>query len=154
MWPCAVCGGMNPLEVDACMTCGTSFARMMRGDPIHGAVEPRDAVRRSLLFPGLGHRLLGYPAEGLARGALFTVSVLMAVMTGIGGSGTGAATVVFWLFLLAALGTYVFSAVEVDRMARGDRPLVAGKVLMWIVVGEVFLAIIVLALSVVSATRR
>lgn len=153
-WPCTVCGGRNPLEADACTTCGTPFAAVMRDEPVREPVEPRDAVVRSLLFPGLGHRALGYPTEGVARGALFVVSLGMAIMTGLAGSGTGAATAVCWLFVLTAIGTYVLSAVEADRLARGGGVFVAGRVLMWVVVGEVFLAIIVLAISIVSATRR
>jgi ribosomal protein L40E len=153
-WPCIVCEARNPIEVDVCGTCGTPFAQMMRDEPARREVDPREAVRRSLLFPGLGHRLAGYPAEGFARAALFVVSAGMAVLVGIAGASSGVATLMFWLFVASAVAAYAGSAVEAGRIARGEPLLVAGRVLMWVVTGEVLLAVVVLAISVVSATRR
>src|SRR5439155_1155440 len=28
-WPCPVCGGKNPIQLDSCATCGTPFAQLM-----------------------------------------------------------------------------------------------------------------------------
>ena len=153
-WPCTVCGGRNPIEADVCQTCGTPFATLMRDEPQRAEIAPRDAVIRSLLFPGLGHRALGYPMDGLARGALFAVSLAMALLTGLAGAQSGVGTLVFWLFLVTAIGVYVWSALEVQQIARGAQPALSARLLMWVVVGEVFLAIAVLAISVVSASRR
>ncbi len=153
-WPCSACGGRSPIEADACVTCGTPFAALMRDEPERPSVEPSDAVVRSLVFPGLGHRLLGRPTDGLARGAVFAVSLLMALLIGMTGLHTGAGVLVFVLFLLTAVGTYVVTAIEAGRLARGGDVTVPARSLMWLVAAEVFLAVIVLAISVLSATRR
>ena len=41
-WPCPACENANPIELDACAVCGTSFASLMRQD------EPAPQVSRSL----------------------------------------------------------------------------------------------------------
>jgi hypothetical protein len=153
-WPCGVCGARNPIDADACVTCGTAFAALMREGPERRQVDPRDAVRRSLLFPGLGHRLLGLPMDAFARGALFVVSVLMAVLLAVTGFPTPVSVAAFALFVLSAVGVYVLSAVEADRLAKGGPLMIGARVLMWVVAGEVFIGVIVLALSVVAASRR
>ena len=153
-WPCTVCGNRNPIDADACQVCGTPFAVLMRDEPTREPVPAREAVIRSLLFPGLGHRALGYPMDGVARGALFAVSLAMAVLTGLAGAQSGVGVVVFWLFLLTAIAVYVLSALEVQRIADGGAPMVEARLLMWVVAGEVFLAMAVLAISVMSASRR
>jgi ribosomal protein L40E len=154
VWPCGVCGGRNPIDVEACLTCGTPFAALMREGPEHRQVDPRDAVRRSLLFPGLGHRLVGRPMDGFARGALFSVSLLMAILLAATGFTSTIAVVAFAGFVLSAVGTYVVSAVEAERLARGGEVMIGARVLMWVVAGEVFVGVMVLAFSVVSASRR
>lgn len=153
-WPCSVCGGRNPIDADVCQVCGTPFAALMREEPRREPVPAREAVIRSLIFPGLGHRALGYPMDGVARGSLFAVSLAMAVLTGLAGAESGVGIVVFWLFLLSAIAVYVLSALEVRYIANGGTPVVAARLLMWVVAGEVFLAMAVLAISVMSASRR
>ena len=78
-WPCPVCGTRNPIVLEACEVCGTPFAAVMRGDTRRDA-DPDAAFRRSLLFPGLGHAMLGYPLDGFARGAVFALAVLVAIL--------------------------------------------------------------------------
>jgi hypothetical protein len=153
-WPCGVCGTWNAIEADACLTCGTPFATLMREDPERPQVEPKDAVAWSLLFPGLGHRAAGRSTDGVARGVVFGLAFGMSLLVGFAGVRSGPAFGVFLLLLGSGLAIYILSAFEAYRLASGEDLLVSSRVLMWILVGVIFLAIALLALAVVSATRR
>jgi Double zinc ribbon len=153
-WPCPVCDTANPLEADACVTCGTPFAELMRSEPERKDVEAKDALAWSLIFPGLGHRLVGRGTDGIARGVLFAIAFAMALLVGFGGAGSGPALGVFALFLATALGVYVLSAIEAVRLANGGELIVASRVLLWLLVLVIFLAVAMLAVAVVTATRR
>jgi ribosomal protein L40E len=153
-WPCPVCDNRNPIAADACAVCGTPFARLFRDEESERpTVEPRDALVWSLVFPGLGHRKLGRALDGLARGVLFGVAFLMAVLSGLGAKH-GALFGVFALFLIVALAVYVLSAYEAYRIAQGGDVLVGSRALLWTLVLIIFLAVALLAVSAVSSTRR
>jgi hypothetical protein len=153
-WPCPACDNHNPIAADACSVCGTPFARLFREDEAERpSVEPMDALRWSLVFPGLGHRKLGRGLDGLARGVLFGVAVLLAVLTGFGPSN-GLLFGVFALFLVVGLGVYALSAFEAYRMAQGGDVLVGSRLLLWALVLVIFLAVALLAVSAVSSTRQ
>jgi hypothetical protein len=141
------------MSSDACATCGSPFAASMRVGELPPDVRARDAVMWSLVFPGLGHRLVGRPMDGVARGALFGMSLGMALLLSLAGSGTGATTGVLILFVGAALVVYILSAVEAARLAEGGDLLVGSRLLMWILVGMTFASVGALALSVVGASR-
>jgi hypothetical protein len=149
-----VCGGRNPIAADACLTCGTPFAALMRTEPEIPHVEPKDALAWSLLYPGLGHRKVGRATDGFARGVLFTLSFGMALLVGFSGVRSGPAFAVFLLLLGTGLAIYALSAFEAYRVAGGGDVLIASRTLMWILVGVIFLSVAMLALAVVSATRR
>jgi Double zinc ribbon len=153
-WPCPICGEENPIELDVCAVCGTPFAAVMRAEPERPAVPPRDAMIRSLLFPGLGHQLVGRGTDGMARGVLFVVTAGIAVLLGLSTAASGSLTASFALFVLAAIGVYVMSAVEAYRLAEGEDLLVPTQTLVWILLGVVFLGIALLAFGVVTATHR
>jgi hypothetical protein len=148
-----VCATENPLDVENCMTCGTPFAQVMRAEPGGRSVDPDTAFRRSLVFPGLGHRAVGRGMDGLARGVLFSVSAVMALLTGITAKGT-VTTIVFVVFVLASIAVYVGSAVEARNLARGGRLAVSSRTLLWILVGLVFVSVGLLGFSVVSSLRK
>ena len=57
------------------------------------------------------------------------------------------------LFLVTAVGTYILSAVEAARLARGGDLLVGSRMLMWILVGMTFISVGALALAVMGASR-
>jgi len=108
-------------------------------------VDPRDAAIRSLIFPGLGHRALGRGLDGLARGVLFVVTFGLGVLLAIAASGSGALVAAWALFLVAGIGVYAMSAFEAHRLT---------KVLMWALVGVVFVGVGLLVFGVVTATHR
>jgi ribosomal protein L40E len=150
-WPCSVCGARNPIELEACARCGTPFADLMREVPTdRPSAEPKEALAWSLIFPGLGHRAVGRPLDGLSRGVLFGMSFAMALLLGFAGVRSGPTFVVFALFLLAALVAYAGSAYEAYRLASGGDLLVGSRPLLWVLVGLILLSVVMLALAVAS----
>lgn len=153
-WPCPTCGNANPLELDACAVCGTTFASLMRQDEAPPRIDPKDALSASLLFPGLGHRKIGRGLDGLARGVLFVVLVSMAGTVFLAGVSSQATFGVFALFLGSALAVYLGTAWEAYHMADGGRALVSSRALLWATVAVIMASVLMLAMSVVTVTRR
>jgi hypothetical protein len=154
-WPCPVCESKNPLDLDICATCGASFASLMRQEASRPAVDPGTALRRSLLFPGLGHRLVaGREVDGFARGVLFGMLLIATLMLGFSGVLSGAVFLLFMLYLVATVFVYVLTAFEASRLAQGAQPLVASRTLLWATVAILFLSVVVVTLVIGTATRR
>jgi hypothetical protein len=153
MWTCPTCGEENRLDLDACAVCGTSFAALFRQDERPPAVDPRFALRRSLIFPGLGHRAVGRGADGLARAVLFLYTSGTALLILISGPSSGPAVGVLALYGSLAIAIYVLTALEAYRMAQGGGPIVSSRVLLWGVVGLVVLSVLMAALTIFAAAR-
>lgn len=153
-WPCPACGHANPIELDACAVCGTTFAALMRQGEAPPPVEPREALVASLLFPGLGHKRVGRGLDGLARAVLFTLLAAMAVTMLLSGFGSPMLFVVAALFVGGAALVYAGSAWEASHIADGGQPVVSSRALLWATVVVVFGSVVLLAVTVVSATRR
>jgi double zinc ribbon protein len=154
-WPCPVCESKNPLDMDICATCGASFASLMRQEVSRNVVDPRVAFRRSLLFPGLGHRLVaGREVDGFARGILFGMLLIATLMLGFSGVRSGAVFYLFLLYLGASVFVYVTTAFEASRLAAGGQPLIPSRTLLWATVAILFLSIVVVTLVIGTATRR
>ena len=152
-WPCTVCGARNPISLDVCDTCGTPFAAVMRGTPTRN-VDPQAARRRSLLFPGAGHAMLGYGTDGFARGCLFVVAIAIALFLVTGAPHTASIMLVVVLCVGLAIGVYVVSLLEIDGLADRGALIVPSKYLLWTLVVVMFLVVGAIGLSVVTATRR
>ena len=112
-WPCPVCGARNPIVLEACEICGTPFAAVMRGDT-RLAADPKKAFARSLMYPGLGHAMLGYSIDGFARGAVFALGVFIAIFLPLSVPITGLVVLAVVLAVATAVGVYVLSAVEIE----------------------------------------
>ncbi len=154
-WPCAVCGTSNPIELDFCQTCGASFASLMRQETMHVKVDPRAAFRRSLLFPGSGHRMIpGREVDGLARSVLFAMLLLATLMLGLSGVRAGAVLLLFLAYLAATIGVYLLTAFEAARLAEGGEPLVSSRALLWATVAILLLSILVVAFVIGTSGRR
>ena len=153
-WPCPTCGNANPLALDACAVCGTTFASLMRQDEAPPRIDPKEALSASLLFPGLGHRKIGRGLDGLARGVLFVVLVSMAGTVFFAGVSSTATFGVFALFLGSALAVYLGTAWEAFHMAGGGGALVSSRALLWATVAVIMASVLMLAMSVVTVTRR
>lgn len=155
MWPCPVCDARNPMELDFCATCGASFASLMRQETARVRVDPRAAFRRSLMFPGLGHRMIpGREVDGFARGVLFAMLLIATLMLGLSGVHAGAVQFLFLVYLTASVLVYVLTAFEASRLAEGGEPLVSSRALLWTTVGILIMSIIVVAVVIGTAARR
>ena len=152
-WPCSVCGAHNRIELEMCETCGTPFAAVMRGTG-RARVDPEAARRRSLLFPGAGHAMLGYPIDGFARSALFVLALALSVLLLVATPHAGAALLATVLTLGLAVAVYVVSVMEIPELAARGRLLVPSKFLLWGGVVVMFLVVGAIALSVSATTRR
>jgi hypothetical protein len=98
--------------------------------------------------------LLGYPFDGFARGALFVLSLALAVLLVVATPHAGPALLATVLTLGLAIGVYVLSLMEIPDLAARGRLIVPSKVLLWGGVVVMFLVVAAIALSVVSSTRR
>jgi len=118
-------------------------------------VDPRAAFRRSLMFPGLGHRMVpGREVDGFARAVLFAMLLLATVMLGFSGVHTGAVLLLFLVYLGATVLVYLVTATEAARLAEGGEPLVSSRTLLWATVAILLLSIVVVAFVIGAATRR
>jgi ribosomal protein L40E len=152
-WPCSVCGARNPIALEVCETCGTPFAAVMRGTA-RQKVDPEAARKRSLLFPGAGHSMLGYPLDGFARSALFVLALVLALLLLIAVPRSGPALLAIVLTVGLAVGVYILSAVEIDDLAARGHLIVPSKFLLWGGVAVMFLVVGAIALSVATSARR
>jgi ribosomal protein L40E len=153
-WPCPTCGAQNPIELDTCSVCGTSFAQLLRQEEPRRTVSPRDAFLWSLTFPGVGHAKAGRAPDGIARGTLFVLSFGLALVIVVSGVSNGAVFAVVTLLLLSALTLYLGSAVEAYRIAEGGSPFVSARTLLWATVALIMVSVSLLATAVVTVNSR
>ncbi|MEX0754098.1 MAG: Ran-binding zinc finger domain-containing protein [Actinomycetota bacterium] len=150
-WTCPSCGEVNLLEDNACSVCGTPFFALFQQADERPDVVPRDAILRSLLFPGLGHSMLGRTGDGVARGVLFawTLGTALLVLLSRGDRSLGPLLGIVALFVVFALVVYVGTAVEAARIAEGGAPFLSPRGLAWASAG---LVIVTLGLAFVLIT--
>jgi hypothetical protein len=153
-WPCPVCDTLNPIELDACGVCGTSFAALMKQIEAPASVSPDEAMRWSLIFPGLGHRKVGRSLDGLTRGILFALLGGMALLIALGGLHSSVLIGLFALYLAFAVAVYVGSAVEARHLAEGGGLLLPTRQILWAGVIVVMASLGLLVVSVITATKR
>ncbi|HEX5936697.1 MAG TPA: zinc ribbon domain-containing protein [Actinomycetota bacterium] len=154
-WPCPTCGAANPIELDACAVCGTSFAQLLRQEEERGpTVSPRDAFLWSLIFPGIGHAKLGRTPDGIARGTLFVLAFGLALVIMLSGVSSAPVFAVVVLLLVSAITIYLGSAAEAYRIAEGGAPFVSARALLWATVALIMMAVALLAVSVVTVNSR
>jgi hypothetical protein len=154
-WPCPICDSRNPVELDFCATCGASFASLMRQETTLIKVDPRAAFRRSLLFPGLGHRMIpGREVDGFARAVLFAMLLIATLMLGLSGVRAGAVLFLFLVYLASTVSVYLLTALEAARLADGGDPVISSRTLLWATVAILIMSIVVVAFVIGAATRR
>jgi hypothetical protein len=154
MWPCPTCGTQNPIELDLCSVCGTSFGQLLRDEAVVSTVSPRDAFLWSLTFPGVGHAKVGRAPDGIARGTLFVLTFGLALLIMVSGVSTAPVFGVVVILLGSALVIYLGSAAEAYRIAGGGPPFVSARALLWATVALIMISVSLLALSVVTVNSR
>jgi hypothetical protein len=153
-WRCPACEHENPLEMDLCEVCGTSFGALFRLDAERPRVDPGTALRKSLLLPGLGHAAVGRAPDGIARGMLFAWTFGTAIVILFSGVSSGPASGMLALYGTLAVGLYAFTAYEAYRMADGSGLLVSSRVLLWGAVSLVLVSALMAAFLIFAAARR
>jgi double zinc ribbon protein len=153
MWPCPACDTENPIESNVCSVCGTPFGDLFRRDEAPPKIDPKEAFRRSLAFPGLGHRAIGRGGEGLARAILFLMCFAIALVAAVSGVGTVAIAAVAGLFGMLGLLVYLGTAYEASKMAAGAPPLLSSRAIVWIVGGLLMAAVFTLTILITIAAR-
>jgi hypothetical protein len=153
-WPCPTCGTQNPIELDTCNVCGTSFAQLLRQEEPRPTVAPRDAFLWSLTFPGVGHAKVGRAPDGIARGTLFVLTFGLALVIVLSGVSNAAVFAVVVLLLVSSLTLYLGSAVEAYRLAEGGPPFVSARALLWATVALIMVSVSLLATAVVTVNSR
>lgn len=139
-WSCSQCGHFNPMELQRCEVCGTSFvARFRESEP----AAPRNwnaALVMTAVAPGAGHLAVGRYGSGAARLLLFCSWMLGALLLlTSGGSG---AVVVAAPLLLGALTLWALSLIDIYRLSNGDNEILVGRVQLWLVVGVLILLVL------------
>jgi hypothetical protein len=156
-WPCPSCGNQNPIQLNDCAVCGTSFAKLFHEEEEGPReVKPATALLWSALLPGLGHWMLGRRLDGIARIVLFvwtagTTLVLFLSRSGKGGLGSVASLV--FLFLGSAVILYLVSALDAYRIASGQTAVVSARLLLWGSAALVVLSAIVATVVALPAMR-
>jgi hypothetical protein len=132
-WACVNCGTYNPLELTACEVCGTSFGARFEGETQErGPADYARARRSNAFLPGLGHIQLGQSGSGLARMVLFVIWTAGGIALAL----SGPRAVIAALPLLGG-GAFIYGAslLDVDRLRTSRPELLAGRTLLWLVVG-------------------
>jgi hypothetical protein len=153
-WPCAVCETENSIELDACAACGAPFGRLFQRTQSRPEVEPRSAVARSLLFPGLGQIHCGRTGDGVARAILYLWTAgTAALMLLSRGGASSAIKPVGLLFLAMSVVIYGGAAIDSYRQAAGEEPLLSPRYLLYGTVGLILLSIVSLFVVVSRAAQ-
>lgn len=149
VWKCPQCDLENPLDASACARCGTAFRALFEEERVQASVDPGRATGLSLIFPGLGHRVLGRGAEGLARAVVFlwTTGMGVAILATAGGLNAGPFVPVVVVLFAAAAIVYGTTAADAGRIARGDAPIMTSRMLLYGSTGLMFAVVAILVIS-------
>jgi len=149
VWKCPQCDLDNPLDASACARCGTPFRSLFEKEQVQASVDPGRATGLSLIFPGLGHRVLGRAAEGLARAVVFlwTMGMGVAILATAGGFNAGPFLPVVIVLFAAAAIVYATTAADAGRIARGDSPIMTSRMLLYGSTGLMFAVVAILVIS-------
>ncbi len=153
VWQCPTCGTENPIEAPVCSACGTQFRQMLQEPEPPVEVDPGRAAMLSLIFPGVGHIVIGRRSEGIARAVVFAFAIVtgfLALNSFRGGGGT-ASLLLMVLAFGAAAGLYVISTLDAGRAASREEQLLASRVLMYGGVGLMLLTLAVVVLGALGA---
>lgn len=136
-WACPQCEHYNPLELPHCEVCGSAFIERFRDSEPEQPHNWRAALAMTAVAPGAGHIAVGRYGTGVARLVLFAGWVLGAVA--LGASGGSRALLVVAPLLLGVLVLWGGSLVDIYRLQQGEREILGGRPLLWLVVAVLIL---------------
>lgn len=148
-WACTACGAWSPMIARDCVTCGAARRGFVPDEPADADHRRSAAVHPlAIAVPGLAHLLLGARGAGLARLAVWALWLGGGVLL-----ITGGARLVGGLLVVAALGLWTVTVLEVPRLQRGAGGLLTPRALAWLVVAvTVVLALVTTAAAVLTST--
>ena len=151
-WTCDRCDTDNELSARSCRVCGTAFGDTVGPQPHKTPRDPNTAALISLFYPGAGHGYLGLWSQAIARAAMSTwvlaVALVAALQKGVPGSR---ALVV--LFGVAAFVLWALGAHDAYREA-ADHPrgvILRPRMFLYLTVGLLFLLFVSLMVAGISA---
>lgn len=113
-WECRFCGTPNPVSNTECLTCYRSIFDTFTETPRRRDFDPRDALRWSLIAPGLGLIKVGDRARGTAIAVISAFGVIAAVVLALVDIGWPALV----LFTIG-IGTWLVAARDAMVVAVG-----------------------------------
>ena len=137
------------MDLQHCAVCGTGFVDQFRADEAEPPRNWSQAFLMSAIAPGAGHISVHRYGSGAARLVLFLTWILGAILL-TGGGGRRALIAVLPLLLGAGI-VYGMPLVDIRRLAGGQPELLAGRNLLWLVLGVLGLLGVGLVTSLVSA---
>jgi ribosomal protein L40E len=148
-WACVTCEATNPIEASVCRACATPFTARFAIAERGPAVDWRAARTAGAILPGLGHIRAGAGTSGVARLVLWGVWLLggLVVLIGDGAAGLPVAGPL----LVGAAIVHATSVADLTALERGGRELLAGRALLWLVVGVTVLVIVGLVAGLTGA---
>ncbi|HVM21446.1 MAG TPA: hypothetical protein VM307_15920 [Egibacteraceae bacterium] len=151
-WECPTCGHYSPMDLQHCERCQTSFLERFRTEEPEPPRNWNQALLLTAVVPGAGHIAVDRYGTGIARAALFVSWILAAVL--LGPAAGGRAAMVVGPLLLGALVLWAGSIVDVYRLSQGQRELLAGRPMLWLVAGVLLLMGVGLVASLAAVTRQ
>lgn len=141
-WRCPTCESWVVLERSTCHVCGASFRLSPEDEEEIPQRDPGTVLVASAALPGAGHIMLGRRGDGILRAATYVAWIGGAWLLIRAGRGTDVPILPAISLLLGAFAIWVVSAVDVVRLAQGDRTQVlTPRVYLWLVVGVVGLLV-------------
>jgi hypothetical protein len=134
------------MEAMVCTICGASFADRYRTAEPERPVNWNVALALTMLLPGAGHMAAGRYGAGAAR-AFLALIWLFGLFALAGDGGIIVATPLF----LGVLILWAGSILDVLNLQRGGRELLAGRAMLWLVIGVTGLLMLALMAAAFSA---
>jgi ribosomal protein L40E len=152
VWVCSRCESENPLEVEACRVCGTTFAETVSPKAERPERDGGTAALLSLFFPGAGHAYVGLWGQGIAR-AVVSLWVIVVVLVSFLQRGDAGASLIATVFGLVAFALWAVAAHDAYREARREETqvLLKGRTFLYLVLGLLLLLLVLLTVSGLSA---
>jgi hypothetical protein len=146
-WACPACATYNPITADACVVCATPLtARFEARGADAAAPNFAAALALSAVLPGAGHIAVGRVGSGLARAVLAAVWAVGALLL-LGAAGVARGLLAASPLLLGAGAVWLGSLVDLLALQRGQREVLAGRTLLWLVVGVTVLSVVTVVAS-------